>query len=97
MQASFEIKPNLNRTRKLVEAIKSGQKDFERYLHNDLEVAIINNYIDLQEIKSFYPTSIMSGSGSTFFILRDRVDNINEDYWIKTSLKSIPYGVSELI
>lgn len=93
----LQIKPNLNRTKKLVELIKSGQKDFERYLHNDLEVAIINDYIDLQEIKSVYPTSIMSGSGSTFFILRDKVKNISEEYWIKTSLKSIPYGVTEKI
>lgn len=94
--SQLEDKPNLNMTKKLIETLKSGDADIEDFLHNDLEVAVINDYNELQEIKMKYPDSIMSGSGSTFFVLSKNIKNINNDYWIKTDLKSIPYGVAEL-
>ena len=54
---------------------------------NDLEWAIIDDYPELQKIKELYPTSMMSGSGSTYF----RCDGIFEQlegYDIYNNLKS---------
>lgn len=95
--SQLEKKPNLDMTTKLIEAIKSGNARIQDFLHNDLEVAVFHDYKDLQTIKHALPTSIMSGSGSTYFILEKNIANINENFWIKTELKSIPYGVYELI
>ena len=62
---------------------------------NDLEWAIIDYYKELQLIKNKYPKSVMSGSGSTYYGIDFEFDNI-EGYWVKNSLKSIPYGVKEV-
>ncbi len=67
----------------------------ENFLHNDLEITLIEDYQELKQIKTAYPKSLMSGSGSTFFILEDNIKNISDDFWIKTGLKSIHYGVCE--
>lgn len=83
-------------TEKLFNALKSGNTNIQDFLHNDLEIALIEDYKELKEIKTAYPKSLMSGSGSTFFVLGEYIDSINENYWIKTGLKSISYGVSEL-
>ena len=64
-------------------------------IHNDLEFAVINDYKELQEIKQAYPNSIMSGSGSTFFVLEENFKPLSDKYWVKTDLKSISYGVCE--
>lgn len=90
----LENKPNLNMTKKLVSALNGGHVSLGGFLHNDLETAVINDYEELKEIKKAYPKSIMSGSGSTFFVVNDSVNQINGDFWIKNNLKSIPYGVS---
>ena len=95
--SQLEKKPNLDMTTKLVEAIKSGNLRIQDFLHNDLEVAVFHDYEELQTIKHALPTSIMSGSGSTYFILEEKIKNISEDFWITTNLKPIPYGVCELI
>lgn len=93
--SQLEKKPDLDMTTKLVNAIKSGEAKIENFLHNDLEVAVFHDYEELQKIKHALPASIMSGSGSTYFILEEKIDNISDDYWIQTGLKSIPYGVCE--
>lgn len=93
--SQLEVKPNLNMTQKLINSLKSNNVNLEGFLHNDLEVAIINDYEELKEIKKAYPESIMSGSGSTFFALKEDIDAIDKTYWIKSNLKSIPYGVCE--
>lgn len=89
--SELENKPNLDMTKKLIETGK-----IKECLHNDLEVALINDYKELKEIKQTYPTSIMSGSGSTFFAIDTDFEEINENYWIKNGLKSINYGVAEI-
>lgn len=94
--SQLETKPNLNMTEKLIKALKSNNSNIENFLHNDLETAIINDYKELQEIKTAYPESIMSGSGSTFFVLKDKIEKISDNFWIKTNLKSISCGASEL-
>lgn len=105
--SELESKPNLNMTQKLVEALNlSGKyarptakncdtKTIEKLIHNDLEVAVFDDYKELQEIKKTYPKSIMSGSGSTYFVLDSEIKPIGEDFWTKTGLYSINYGVSK--
>lgn len=91
--SELKVKPNLNMTKKLLESINSSTPQIKDFLYNDLEAAVFNDYKELQEIKHAYPKSIMSGSGSTFFILDKNIENLNENFWVKTGLKSIPYGV----
>ena len=59
---------------------------------NDLEWAVIEDYKELQHIKEKYPKSVMTGSGSTYFIIDDEFEN-EKDYWTSNNLKSINYGV----
>lgn len=93
--SALQNKPNLNMTKSMLEALKNN-KNIEELLHNDLEVALINDYKELQEIKTKYPESIMSGSGSTFFVLNENFKDFDNNFWIKTDLKSIPYGVCKI-
>lgn len=95
--AQLKNKPNLKMTEKLVEELKSGVIDIKKFLHNDLEFAVISDYRELLKIKTIFPKSIMSGSGSTFFVLENNIDEIDDDFWIKTNLKSIPYGVVQQV
>lgn len=91
--AALKNKPNLNMTQKLINALKGGEKDVEKYITNDLELAVFDDYKDLQEIKQKVANSIMSGSGSTYFALTSSIKAIDDSFWIKNGLKSIPYGV----
>ena len=50
---------------------------------------------ELKEIKKEYTAAIMSGSGSTFFVLKNKISPIEDNFWIKTGLKSIPHGICE--
>ena len=61
---------------------------------NDLEWAVIDDYKELQHIKEKYPNSVMSGSGSTYFVINGKFED-EKGYWVKNNLKSIPYGVIE--
>lgn len=90
----MQNKPNYNMTQKMIDAIKIGT-DLNQFLYNDLETAVFDDYAELQEIKKHYPNSIMSGSGSTYFILDNSIENL-DGYWVKTGLKFIPDGVSAI-
>jgi len=72
--------------------IKSSDATSRKNYVNDLEWAIIENYKQLKYIKSKYPGSIMTGSGSTYFSTEETFNQEN-GYWIKNKLKAIPYGV----
>lgn len=59
---------------------------------NDLELAVIDDYEELQKIKKLYPKSVMSGSGSTYFgIGMDFIEN--DGFWVENGLKAISHGV----
>lgn len=90
--SQLETKPNYDMTSKMIDAIKIGT-DLKQFLYNDLETAVFNDYEELQTIKKACPQSIMSGSGSTYFVLEPTIQNI-DGYWVKTGLKFIPNGVS---
>ena len=66
------------------------RKDFV----NDLEWAIIDDYPQLQYIKQKYPKSVMTGSGSTYFMIDGEFEQ-EERYWVKNGLKAINFGVKD--
>ncbi len=88
----MENKPKYDYTHKMIDALMIGT-DLRQFLYNDLETAVFDDYKELQEIKQLYPNSVMSGSGSTYFILNEKVEP-SEKYWTKTGLKFISDGVS---
>lgn len=88
--AQLENKPKNDNTHKMIELLKKGE-DVRPLLYNDLETAVYSDYEQLQKIKSANPESIMSGSGSTYFILSDKINPV-DDYWFKEGLKTIATG-----
>ena len=91
-QKSF--KPQNNMTEKMVEAIKCGQ-NIKKFLYNDLEYAVFDDYSELQSIKNIYPGAVMSGSGSTYFVLENlKESELNDDYEFINGLNFINKGVS---
>ena len=88
--AELENKPNFNNTEKMIEALKKGE-DIKDLIQNDLEVGVFDHFEELQKIKKANPKSIMSGSGSTYFVLEDTINPV-EDYWVAQDLKTIPTG-----
>ncbi|MCD8378604.1 MAG: 4-(cytidine 5'-diphospho)-2-C-methyl-D-erythritol kinase [Candidatus Gastranaerophilales bacterium] len=90
--SGLKNKPDYDMTTKLTDAIKIGT-DLNQFLYNDLETAVFNDYPQLKQIKTLYPKSVMSGSGSTYFILTGDIPPI-ENYWVKTGLNFVADGVS---
>lgn len=83
-------------TQKLVELLENGQFD-EKLIYNSLENALFPSYPQLQTVKNSLNGSLMSGSGSTFFILKSKlgVDFNNNDYQIFENLETTGNGVQE--
>lgn len=63
----------------------------ENYV-NDLEWAVIDSYPELRYIKQKYPLSVMSGSGSTYYVINETIKP-EKGFWIQNNIKSVPYGV----
>lgn len=90
-----EFKPKNNMTEKMMYAINS-KENIKPYLYNDLEYAIFDDYKELQQIKQCYPNSIMSGSGSTYFVLENlEKSKLGDDFEFINELNFISNGVSE--
>ena len=89
------IKPRNNMAEKMLDAIDKND-DFSKYLYNDLEYAVFDDYKELQKIKQCIPNAVMSGSGSTYFVLGDEVntDIPGDDYQIIKGLEFIETGVA---
>ena len=88
-----ENKPQNNMTEKMLIAILDGD-DIKPYLYNDLEYAIFEDYQELQLIKNIYSQAIMSGSGSTYFILENlKFSELDNTYQFINNLKFIPEGI----
>ena len=88
--AELENKPNFKNTEKMIDALKNGN-DIKDLIQNDLEVGVFNYFEELQKIKKANPKSIMSGSGSTYFVLDNKINHV-EDYWTAEGLKTIQSG-----
>ncbi len=88
-----QYKPQNNMTEKMTEALNNGE-DIGEFLYNDLEYAVFDDYKELQYIKSKIPDAVMSGSGSTYFVLKNLKDlKFSDDYEIFTDLCFISDGV----
>lgn len=88
-----ENKPQNGMTEKMLIAILDGD-DIRPYLYNDLEYAVFDNYKELQKIKEIYPQAIMSGSGSTYFVLENLEESkLSDDYEFINNLKFVSHGV----
>ena len=72
---------------------KNFKSEFGNNFSNDLEWAVIDDYDELKTIKRLYPKSVMSGSGSAYFIIGKEFKPVN-GYRIYNNLKAIPNGVS---
>ena len=88
-----EYKPQNNMTEKMIEALKQGS-DIRKFLYNDLEYAVFDDYKELQIIKKEYPDAVMSGSGSTYFILNPpEITDLTGEYQIIKNLVFTANGV----
>lgn len=90
--SQLKNKPQYDYTHKMLDGLMIGT-DLRQFLYNDLETAVFDDYEELRTIKKLYPDSIMSGSGSTYFMLNKKAEPL-ENYWIKNGLRFIPDGVS---
>ena len=71
---------------------KSRNESDRGNFKNDLEWAVIDDYEELQKIKQLFPNSIMSGSGSTYFMIDENFKEL-DGYWIKNGLIATDKGV----
>ncbi len=91
-------KSNPDNTTKLKDLLKKGQFD-KSLIYNSLEYALFPYYEQLRIIKHKVKDSLMSGSGSTFFVLNDKIEtDLNRNnYEIFENLKTISKGVEEVL
>ena len=83
-------------TTKLINLLNKGEFD-KTLIYNNLENALFPHYEELRNIKSKVKGSLMSGSGSTFFVLNDKLNaSFDVDkYDIFENLSTISTGVEE--
>ena len=92
--AAKKDKPQYHMTEKMLAALEHDI-DIREFLYNDLEYAVFDDYNELQTIKSAIPHSIMSGSGSTYFVLENLEDiNLGEDFQVINGLEFITDGIT---
>lgn len=90
------FKPQNNKTEKLIDELSRGNLPVNM-LYNDLEYAVFDDYEELQLIKSKLPNSIMSGSGSTYFVLGNtEIPEFTAEYQVIKGLRFIETGVEEV-
>ena len=94
--AALENKQNLQMTDKMLRAIQE-KDDIGKFLHNDLELAVYDSYSELQFIKNNFPKSIMTGSGSTYFLLEKSITKqLPDSFIVIDNLHFIKEGVTVL-
>ncbi len=84
-------------TSKLKYLLSEGKFD-KTLIYNSLEKALLPDYTELRTIKNSVKNSLMSGSGSTFFVLDSKLetDLDKSNYYIRENLKTINTGVEEI-
>ena len=94
--AKLEDKSNPNNTVKLKALLEQGQFD-KSLLYNSLENALFPYYEELRTIKDNVEGSLMSGSGSTFFVLKNKIETTLDKtkYDIFENLQTVENGVTE--
>lgn len=76
---------------KFSKKMELGLSNREQY-KNDLEWAVIDDYEQLQFIKQNYPESVMTGSGSAYYLVNG-VFREHYGYYVKNNLTAISTGV----
>lgn len=95
--SELDDKSILDNTTKLKQLLL--QKKFDKsLLYNSFEKALFPKYNELKKIKDEVKNSLMSGSGSTFFVLESYLQtNLDRNqYEIFENLKTIPNGAEEI-
>ena len=99
--SQLQDKTTPDNTNKLRVLLEKNQFD-KNLLYNSLEKALFPAYEELRKIKNGVKNSLMSGSGSTFFVLSDKIEIENgflfneKEYEIFENLKTVSTGVSEV-
>lgn len=90
-------KTNPNNTEKMKNLLLNGKFD-KTLIYNSLEKALFSEYEELRIIKNQVENSLMSGSGSTFFVLDSVIKTSldKENYDVFENLKTINTGVEEV-
>lgn len=82
-------------TKKMAELLANGGFD-GKLLYNSLENAVIGDYSELREIKTALPNAMMSGSGPTFFVLEEKVNQKFANMLVIEGLKTTTEGVKAI-
>ena len=95
--SKLEDKSNPNNTNKMKELLLKNEFD-KNLIYNSLEKALFPNYKELRTLKTRVKNSLMSGSGSTFFVLDSNLDtDLNlKNYDVFENLKTTNTGVEEI-
>ncbi len=94
--SKLKDKSNPDNTSKLVKLLQKGKFD-KTLLYNSLEKALFPFHKELSEIKNKVKGSLMSGSGSAFFVLNPYIEwDDKSDYVIFEKLTTIKTGVLEV-
>lgn len=90
--AGLKDKSVPDNTEKMAELLANGGFD-DKLLYNSLENAVIGDYSELREIKTALPNAMMSGSGPTFFVLEEKVNQKFANMLVIEGLKTTTEGV----
>lgn len=93
--AGLKDKSVPDNTEKLAELLANGGFD-GKLLYNSLENAVIGDYSELREIKTALPRAMMSGSGPTFFVLEEKVNQKFANMLVIDGLKTTTEGVKAI-
>ncbi len=95
--SKLEDKSNPDNTTKLRQLLEQGKFN-SSLIYNSLEKSLFPYYEELRTIKENVAKSLMSGSGSTFFVLNSKIETTlnKNDYDIFENLKTINSGVEEI-
>ena len=96
--SKLEDKSIPDNTSKLINLLKNGEFD-KTLIYNNLENALFPVYEELRFIKQKLPNSLMSGSGSTFFVLSPSLcEKFDTEYYdVFEGLRTISTGVQEVL
>ncbi len=93
--AGLKDKSVPDNTEKMAELLANGGFD-DKLLYNSLENAVIGDYSELREIKTALPNAMMSGSGPTFFVLEEKVNQKFANMLVIEGLKTTTEGVKAI-
>lgn len=95
--SKLDDKSNPDNTTKLRKLLEQNKFD-KSLIYNSLEKSLFPYYEELRKIKSNVKNSLMSGSGSTFFVLEPEIKTTldKNNYDIFENLKTTNSGVEEI-